>query len=850
MGSVEAMAVDTESLLASSGWVRALARNLVIDAHRAEDLSQDAWVAALEGRPAKGVSLRRWIAGVMRNLARQSRRGELRRADRELAAARISEPTRTEPVADTLERLEAHRAVVEAVMGLHEPYRKTIVLRYFDGLEPRAIAEREQVPARTVHTRLTRGHAMLRARLERNLGHSSAGAWLPLIGLLLGPERHAGVLGTTLGAVLMDAKLKVTAGAVALAGLAIVSRPLWINAGPASMPVEASAATTALAPPEPVEASQAPVDVEGERTSVVAAPAAAAASMATPPEADRTLRARVIDIEGRPVAGIAVACRQHGGARGPSVFTDALGLAEVPARSADGSLETADERWVTVLEPIFWDTDFEDAKTLVVAPRITLAGMVVDESGIPLAEARLAVQLSWDFRWRLPLVLDGSRACDWGTESTTDGSFMLETAAIPGEFLSIRLVGYEPQGLPLPTASVLDLRIVLTSPGDAAGWVRGIVVDEQGLPVEGARVALGFEHTRSAADGSFGLQAKEHDPFGVLTALVLGKLPARLARRGDSSLAEDAWPDPVVLRLGGPPLTLSGRVLDAQGEAVSNASVSLLDPTHFGAVALNDSDQMTQAGFVEPMLDGGVSELAVRSGSDGRFELRGLLPRGYHLEVWLEQQGLYVQDGPFDAGRRDVVLRLPAEPLVPLLGGRVLCLAGQPIGGASVMVMRRRPKSELPTDVPMYEWLLGQTTYADDQGRFAFRDVSSAVTHLAVSGPTLGLPRHVEIPAGADLERLELHLPLRCHVLVDLTGSGIEADHFSLLDPSGTAMQLGSFYGDLAFSVEQINLREGRSEAVSAAEDGRTLVLYRHGSGEVLRIPVTLRAGELNVIKP
>src|SRR5688572_18901231 len=78
---------DLDALLAHAGWARKLAARLVHDAAGADDLAQDAWVAALERPPAPGRPLRRWLAAVMRNLARESRRARARREVRERAAA-------------------------------------------------------------------------------------------------------------------------------------------------------------------------------------------------------------------------------------------------------------------------------------------------------------------------------------------------------------------------------------------------------------------------------------------------------------------------------------------------------------------------------------------------------------------------------------------------------------------------------------------------------------------------------------------------------------------------------------------------------------------------------------------
>ena len=68
------------------------------------------------------------------------------------------------------ENVRSARAVVEAVARLDEPYRAAILLRYFEGLAPAAIAARTGTPLRTVHTRLYRALARLRTELDRAHG--------------------------------------------------------------------------------------------------------------------------------------------------------------------------------------------------------------------------------------------------------------------------------------------------------------------------------------------------------------------------------------------------------------------------------------------------------------------------------------------------------------------------------------------------------------------------------------------------------------------------------------------------------------------------------------------------------
>src|SRR5580765_5992909 len=109
---------DFEALLAQAGWIRSLARSLVEDSSRADDLVQQTFVAALEHPPGPATPLRRWLGAVVRNFARQDRRGERRRNERELAAAR---PEASASVHDVVDAIAVQRALFDAVLALDEP---------------------------------------------------------------------------------------------------------------------------------------------------------------------------------------------------------------------------------------------------------------------------------------------------------------------------------------------------------------------------------------------------------------------------------------------------------------------------------------------------------------------------------------------------------------------------------------------------------------------------------------------------------------------------------------------------------------------------------------------------------
>jgi RNA polymerase sigma-70 factor (ECF subfamily) len=231
-------AFDPEELLGHRAWMQRLARSLVADDAQAEDVVQSTLAAAIEKpwrTPAAGAA---WLSRVVRNLAFKARRYESRRRRREIAAAR---PERCDAdAAAIVERAELQREVVEAVLALEEPYRSTVLRRYFEDQSPGAIAASCRIPEATVRTRLRRALSALRGRLDERHG-GDRGAWcallLPAAGLeelssgasgaagtgLSSAGAQAGVSfsGITLGGAFMAQKTLLVAGVAGLAALAI-----------------------------------------------------------------------------------------------------------------------------------------------------------------------------------------------------------------------------------------------------------------------------------------------------------------------------------------------------------------------------------------------------------------------------------------------------------------------------------------------------------------------------------------------------------------------------------------------------------------------------------------------------
>ncbi len=164
---------------ASQLFLRRLAFSLVHDEARAEDLVQDTWAAWAKHRPSGLAEPKAWLARVLRNRAFNEKRGDERRARRESLAGR---PDPSTPETDGT--LEAQAQLVEALRKLDEPYRSTLVQRYYHDLAPKEIAERSGAPLNTVKARLARGLERLRAELDRRYGgdRSAWCHWLTVLG--------------------------------------------------------------------------------------------------------------------------------------------------------------------------------------------------------------------------------------------------------------------------------------------------------------------------------------------------------------------------------------------------------------------------------------------------------------------------------------------------------------------------------------------------------------------------------------------------------------------------------------------------------------------------------------------
>jgi RNA polymerase sigma factor (sigma-70 family) len=245
---------SVERLLTESVWLTGLARSLLgRDEDSAEDVAQEARLAALQSAPKDPDHARAWLARVVRNFALRAQLRRTRRERRERMAA-VSEARPS--TLDLVERVNAQQRVAEAVVSLAEPYRSTVLLRYFDALPPRAIAAQQRVPIETVRTRLKRALAQLRARLDGDFGSRDAWAGLllpwasPIEGAATSAAASSATTANAAGAgaaevatnaatMSLTTKLSIAAAAVAAATL------IWRSVSPPSLKSDDDVSKTA-----------------------------------------------------------------------------------------------------------------------------------------------------------------------------------------------------------------------------------------------------------------------------------------------------------------------------------------------------------------------------------------------------------------------------------------------------------------------------------------------------------------------------------------------------------------------------------------------------------------------------
>jgi len=546
---------DSDELARHAGSLRRLARALVRDEAEAEDLIQETFVVALERPPKNRSALRGWLGTVARRLALDRRRASVRRHARESEVARKEgQPSHVA----ALEQLEASRVVLECVLALREPYRTTVSLRYWEGLEPDAIAERLGVPVKTVKTRLHRAIHELRQRLDGRFA-GDRGAWFAA----LLPIAATGGVG------IMKKMLVAAVVVVLLAAVAWRLIPWEAQRGIRSASV---AAAPVLDAPPPVAASEGLAIVAAPDREAASAPAVSGNKMGA-------LAVRLKWADGRPASDVSmdVSCTNDPAPRDEYFRgrTDSDGRVRFPALFG-GKVALWVDRGARFTADVAVGTERE--VEFVLPSGAAVEGRVLDTDGNPVADAEI---------WSETIRFSSSRF-HFLRRAGRDGAFRVE--GLPSD----ARIGARASGrTPSPILEMPDLQlgpngnaVAVLHVGSAGGDVEGTVRDPRGLPIAGALVKIGArgggiielpDGTRGENPSPVPVETDAEGRFTYAGALPEGSQPVFVAARGwprwegavDVSTHHANRID-VVLQ---DPARIEGRVVDREGHPVAGARV-------------------------------------------------------------------------------------------------------------------------------------------------------------------------------------------------------------------------------------------------------------------------------------
>jgi RNA polymerase sigma factor (sigma-70 family) len=183
--------IDPEILFKNQNWLLHFIRTIIKDDFLAEDIVQETFIVALENEHGKGLH-RGWLRGVAHNLAQQSMRSDLRRANRESKKAEQTEQISEEEIEAVIKNPRQVSALSTQVMtfieGLPEAQQRVLQLRYRLNLELGEIGERLGIPEKEVYRLRERGCRSVQNRLKMKHGEDWRAHCAAIMGIkLVGP---------------------------------------------------------------------------------------------------------------------------------------------------------------------------------------------------------------------------------------------------------------------------------------------------------------------------------------------------------------------------------------------------------------------------------------------------------------------------------------------------------------------------------------------------------------------------------------------------------------------------------------------------------------------------------------
>ncbi len=679
-----------EQLLAHHGWLERLAHALIPDPGRADDAVQEVWLRAMRTPPASRRSVRGWLGTVLRRVAIDRHRADARRTDLE---RRVAVPFERSVNADeAMCSVETQQQVARVVLGLDEPYRGVVLLRYFAGHSIMEIARLQSAPVETVRTRLRRARGQLRRELDRGFGSRSgwhAALW-PLVGsdfvrasssvttsgLASASASSVSSGGLPLG-VVMGAKLAVALGIAAIVAVG------WLLLQDAASTQASDTASTNIAVDE--HASTDNVMLEGRRNDVRPTRSADSSSRGVSgretsstqaqrqsasgadgnkaiayegtPAGDGRLVGRIVDSEQQPVVGAHLHVRYLVKTKGTSNRSDAPGavLTDEDGYFRFDNLKAG--RYAVVVSSGGFVTENMISRSggapLVIAleKAHSISGVLVDkETGDPIAGVWIRAK---DIRRSSVTTVQSAQTDDTGQFTLAglrEGNHEISYGS-PWQNGSNAAHTFVPGRVNIESGTS-DVRLE----ADPGLVIEGEIRDASGsLVSESMDVRVMRYNERGDPDYSTrrGARSTEHGAFRI-TGLVGGRYTLTVqpqpTKDGDQALTSafrmddvEAGTQGLVVQLqSGTPL--KGRVLDREGNPVTVQGNVYVYPT--GSSAGTQGSVITRASskgtFSSPPLDTGRSYSVYATHFPGFMSktVENVFPSGETLDIVLEPAGV------------------------------------------------------------------------------------------------------------------------------------------------------------------------------------------------------------------
>ncbi|AWB44730.1 RNA polymerase sigma factor [Paenibacillus sp. CAA11] len=160
------MKSDRELFEAYKQDVYKLCRYMTNNGTDAEDICQEVFIKALGQDRNRVTEERAWLLRIAANLCRNHYNRKKRGAYKEIRSVFLMRPSMPEQPEDEVVRQEQSDEFAQLLEDLPVKLRTTLTLRYGNGLSLEEVAQILEIPLGTVKSRIHKGLALMRKRME------------------------------------------------------------------------------------------------------------------------------------------------------------------------------------------------------------------------------------------------------------------------------------------------------------------------------------------------------------------------------------------------------------------------------------------------------------------------------------------------------------------------------------------------------------------------------------------------------------------------------------------------------------------------------------------------------------